>query len=800
MIVDLKYKIVMNIKQVCSFLIFNLFLILPGFTQNTGSISGYVIDAKTEEPLIGVAVRLQGTSTGAITDFNGYYTIKEIDPNTYSLEVSYIGYKDQVKYNVVVKSGGIPDVNFAMEEAIEELGEVVIVANPFEKLEETPLSIQKLSAEEIATYPGGNNDIAKVVQSLPGVSGSIGGFRNDVIIRGGAPNENVYYLDGIEIPNINHFATQGSAGGPVGLLNVSFFEGVTLSTSAFGAQYDNVLSGVLQFDQRNGNNRDFKTNIRVSSSEAALTVEGPLFKKEEESSSTSFIASVRRSYLQLLFQAIGLPFLPDYWDYQYKLAHKIDDYNDLIITGIGSIDDISVNVPDEFDPEQQAILDQIPIIQQQSNTAGISWKRRFKNGNGFMETTLSNNWLLNDFRQYEDNENQTGLYLQNESTEMESKLRYTVTQFKGDWVVSYGSILQRADYANATENLVNSFSYDNSLKFYRYGFFSQVSRKFYKERLSLSGGLRTDGNNFMLSGNELWKTLSPRLSASYALDESRKWKLNASIGRYFKIPPYTILGFQDASGAYANQNAEYIQNDHAVLGLEYLVTPSARISAEGFYKQYENYPVSLTDSVSLANLGGDFSVLGNEPVASVGLGRTYGLELLYQKKFTNNYYAILALTLYRSEFTGFDPDNYISSSWDNGRLLTFTGGYKFGNNWEISARVRYLGETPYAPVDLVATQVTYPAIIRDYGRQGSVTLQPFNQTDIRLDKKWNLRGFTLDVFLEIQNALAQDLPSQPSYGLSRDSEGNVLQPEQVIEIQSVNNSAVLPSIGIVIDF
>ena len=687
-----------------------------------------------------------------------------------------------------------------MEEAIEELGEVVIVANPFEKLEETPLSIQKLSAEEIATYPGGNNDIAKVVQSLPGVSGSIGGFRNDVIIRGGAPNENVYYLDGIEIPNINHFATQGSAGGPVGLLNVSFFEGVTLSTSAFGAQYDNVLSGVLQFDQRNGNNRDFKTNIRVSSSEAALTVEGPLFKKEEESSSTSFIASVRRSYLQLLFQAIGLPFLPDYWDYQYKLAHKIDDYNDLIITGIGSIDDISVNVPDEFDPEQQAILDQIPIIQQQSNTAGISWKRRFKNGNGFMETTLSNNWLLNDFRQYEDNENQTGLYLQNESTEMESKLRYTVTQFKGDWVVSYGSILQRADYANATENLVNSFSYDNSLKFYRYGFFSQVSRKFYKERLSLSGGLRTDGNNFMLSGNELWKTLSPRLSASYALDESRKWKLNASIGRYFKIPPYTILGFQDASGAYANQNAEYIQNDHAVLGLEYLVTPSARISAEGFYKQYENYPVSLTDSVSLANLGGDFSVLGNEPVASVGLGRTYGLELLYQKKFTNNYYAILALTLYRSEFTGFDPDNYISSSWDNGRLLTFTGGYKFGNNWEISARVRYLGETPYAPVDLVATQVTYPAIIRDYGRQGSVTLQPFNQTDIRLDKKWNLRGFTLDVFLEIQNALAQDLPSQPSYGLSRDSEGNVLQPEQVIEIQSVNNSAVLPSIGIVIDF
>lgn len=789
----------MNLKQICS----NIFFLFFGYLlygQNFGTITGYVVDARTEEPLIGVTVRIVDTSLGAITDFDGYFSITEVETSTYALEATYVGYQSEVKYNIVVKSGGIPDVNFELEEAIEELGEVVIVANPFEKLEETPLSIQRLSAEEVATYPGGNNDIAKVVQSLPGVSGSIGGFRNDVIIRGGAPNENVYYLDGIEIPNINHFATQGSAGGPVGLLNVSFFEGVTLSTSAFGAQYDNVLSGVLQFDQRNGNNRDFKTNIRVSSSESALTFEGPLFKKQKETSNTSFIASVRRSYLQLLFQAIGLPFLPDYWDYQYKLTHKIDDYNELIVTGIGSVDDISVNVPDEFDPEQQAILDQIPIIQQQSNTAGMSWKRRFKDGSGFMLTTLSNNRLFNNFRQFEDNENQTGLFLQNESVEMETKLRYAVTRFRGDWVFAYGTVFQRADYANATENLVNNFSYDNSLNFYRYGFFGQASRKLFKERLSISGGLRIDGNTFMETGNEFWRTISPRFSASFALDEARKWNLNVSVGRYYKIPPYTILGFQNQMGVYENSNTAYIQSDHIVAGLEYLVTPSARISMEGFYKQYDNYPISLTDSVSLANLGGDFSVLGNEPVASIGLGRTFGLELLYQKKFTNNFYAILAYTLYRSEFTGFDPDEYISSSWDNGQLLTFTGGYRFGNNWEISARVRYLGETPYAPVDLVATQAAYPSIVRDYSQQGTVTLDPFNQTDIRLDKKWNFSGFTLNLFFEVQNALAQDLPSQPSFGLSRDETGAVLQPEEVVQIQSVSNTAVLPSLGIVIDF
>jgi len=188
---------------------------LPANAQNTGSISGYIKDAKTGEPLIGVTVRVVDTQLGATTNLDGYYTIINVPTEVVSIQASYVGYQTQTKFNIVVRSGGIPDVNFEFEELATELESVVVVANPFEKLEETPLSIQRLSAEEISTYPGGNNDIAKVVQSLPGVASSVGGFRNDVIIRGGAPNENVYYLDGVEIPNINHFATQGSAGGPI---------------------------------------------------------------------------------------------------------------------------------------------------------------------------------------------------------------------------------------------------------------------------------------------------------------------------------------------------------------------------------------------------------------------------------------------------------------------------------------------------------------------------------------------------------------------------------------------------------
>ncbi|MEM6815937.1 MAG: TonB-dependent receptor [Bacteroidota bacterium] len=193
--------------------------------KNIGKLSGHMIDNKTEEPLIGATLKLSGMDLGAITDLNGFFSIDKIPPQTYSVEVSYVGFVMDVIYNVIVRSGGIPDLMFRLKEDVNQLGDVVVTTSPFRKSEETPLSIQRLSTEEIATFPGGNNDIAKVVQVIPGVGGSVGGFRNDIIIRRGAPNENVYYLDGIEIPDINHFATQGSAGGPVGLLNVSFFEG-----------------------------------------------------------------------------------------------------------------------------------------------------------------------------------------------------------------------------------------------------------------------------------------------------------------------------------------------------------------------------------------------------------------------------------------------------------------------------------------------------------------------------------------------------------------------------------------------
>ena len=780
--------------------LYTLFITLVHFVaigQIDVDLYGTVTDAQSGETLIGATIIVEGTSTGVTTDFDGKFKLT-VTPGSYNITASYLGYESFTRTNLIVQSKGNMDLNFELAPAGKTIENVEITASPFARSLESPISLQKLSPEELKTYPGGNNDIAKVVQSLPGVSGSIGGFRNDIIIRGGAPNENVYYLDGLEIPNINHFSTQGSAGGPAGLLNVAFIEGVELSASSFGARYDNPLSGVLQFDQRDGNRREFNTNFRVSASEAAITLEGPLFKRGKEESNTSFIFSVRRSYLQFLFELIGLPIRPSFYDYQYKFSTKIDEYNSIIFTGIGAIDDFTLKAPDDFTPEQQATLEQVPLIEQYSASTGIIWKRRRKDGKGIYNTAISYNRLRNEFSRYEDNQEREGLLAVTNSTETEFKLRPTYTHFINNWSVSTGFNVIYADYTNKTENIIQNISSDSGIDFVRYGLFVQASKANIKDRFDVTLGVRSDANTFTDQSLQLLNTLSPRAGISMRLDAKDRWRLNATVGSYYKIAPYTVLGYADNEGNLLNKDAEYINSIHFVSGVAFNPTQSSKLSVEGFYKKYNNYPISVLQGVSLANQGGDFSILGDEDIVSEGEGRTYGMEFLAQQKLINGFYGILAYTYYFSEFTGADGV-YRPSAWDSRHLLSFTGGYKFGKNYELSLRTRLVGRTPYAPVDEVATLANYPLTIVDYDQLGEVFLEPFYQTDFRFDKKWNFKKLALNIYVEVQNLFGQAVPTPPQFALDRTDEGELITPFQLTQLAD-QQGIVLPTIGLVVDF
>ncbi len=776
--------------------VFFLLILKFSFAQNTGQVFGTITD-ETGAPILGANIFIEGTNKGATTNIDGKYFIANAPVGSYNLIASYTGFESQTKFNILIKTKGNIAYDFVLKESVAQLEAVTITdANKISRPRETPLSVQSLGAAEIANYPGSNNDVVQVAQTLPGVSPSVGGFRNDLIIRGGAPNETVYYLDGMEVPNINHFATQGSAGGPVGMINVSFISEVTLSSSAFGAQYDNPLSGVLQFSQRNGNSRNFAGNFRVSASEAALTLEGPLFKGKNETSNTTFLASVRRSYLQFLFERIGLPIRPDYWDYQFKLNHKIDAYNSISFLGLGSIDDFSIESPEEFDEDQQATLDQAPFINQRTNAIGVTWKNRFKDGSGFMQTTLSNNLLNNEFTRYTDPENEQGVIFRNDATENETKLRYEMTKFLGDWKLFAGTNVQYSKYNNETSNLTDNQFFTTEIDFMKYGLFGNLTRSFFEDKLDVSFGFRMDDDTFLNDSN-FFKTFSPRAALSYQLTDD--WSLNATVGRYFKLPPYTILGFRNNQNELVNNDIDYTQSDHFVLGVEYFLNPSASFSVEGFYKAYEDYPVSVMDGVSLANKGAGFEVLGSEDIETVGRGRSYGVEFQFQQKLTNNFFGIFSYTWFYSEFTGFNRDVFLPSVWDSRHLVSFVGGYKLPRNWEVSSRFRFAGNTPFVPVDQQATLENYPEVVLDYNRLGEENLDVFSQLDIRIDKKWNFEKWSLNVFIEAQNILAQDIPQPADFGLARDSMGNILEPRSLVEIEQGDGQAI-PSIGIVVDF
>ena len=783
---------------------FFFFLILSSlaYSQNAGNLSGKIIDLQSQQPIEGASVILEGTPFGVISNAEGYFEFEDIPTQTYNVVISYLGYESQTLYNIIVTSIGNRPLFFEMQEVAEGLEEVVVMQSPFKKSRDTPLSTQSFSAVEIETYPGGNNDITKVVQSMPGISPSIGGFRNDIIIRGGAPNETVYYLDGIEIPNINHFSTQGSAGGPVGLINVSFVREVTLSSSAFGAEYDNPLSGILAFEQRDGDPNGFGGNFRLGASEAALTIEGPLFRKNKDlPAKTTFLFSARRSYLQFLFELIGLPIRPDYWDFQWKIKHEIDAYNTLTFLGIGAIDDFSVKPPDTFDAEQQATLEQVPIIEQRSNTVGLSWKRNYKSGKGFMTTALSSNRLNNRFSQYKDNVNKQDIIFQNNANEWETKLRFQATQFVKGWKWSTGFNLQNSSYQNETRYREQFFdlTYDTSINFLKYGLFIKGSKKLFKERLDLTLGIRSDTDSFS-EGSTFLDNFSPRMALSFAITEDQRWKFNASVGRYFKIPTYTILGYQNQNAIFVNQKVAYTRSDHYVAGIEYNLSLASRISIEGFLKKYANYPISILDGVSLANKGGGFEVLGNEAIQSDGEGETSGIEVLFQQKLAKNFYGIFAYTYFFSEFSGLDGLTR-PSVWDSRHLISFSGGYKLPRNWELSARWRYAGRNPYVPTNVEASTLSYPEIILDYDRLGEVKLDPFNLADIRIDKKWNFKNVSFNLYFEVQNFLAQPNPTPEEYGLNRDLEGNLISPRSLVKVNTTEgNNTPLPTIGFVLYF
>tara|TARA_B100001115_G_scaffold164224_1_gene141007 strand:- start:457 stop:2868 length:2412 start_codon:yes stop_codon:yes gene_type:complete len=792
----------------------NLLFILV-FLINSISVSaqnvrvyGSVKNGLNNVPIPFANIVIDGTSKGTTTDVDGNFELLEIEPGLYNFKCSYIGFNTELKTEIQVTTNKNLRLDFSLTENAQIIEEVQVTANTFNKTEESPTSLRTINASEILRSPGGNRDISKVIANLPGVSSSPS-FRNDIVIRGGAPNENRFFLDGVEIPNINHFATQGSSGGPVGILNVNFIREVDFYSGAFPSNRGNALSSVMELKQIEGSDEDFSASFMLGSSDAGLTINTPL------SENSSLLLSARRSYLQFLFKALQLPFLPTYNDIQLKYTFKPNSKNQFNVIGLAAIDNFILNPAANEgidDPQKlaqnQYTLNNLPVNEQWNYTLGGTWKHFFDNSNLFI--VMSRSHLNNTAVKHENYADLSSTkIIDYESQEIENKSRIEYNFRENNIKFNVGLNLEDATYLNSSQRIITSgYSIDTNfvetdLHFIKYGVFAQLSKTYLVDGLVTSIGFRIDGNSF--TENTTNNNFSPRISLSYKL--SGKSSLNANLGRYYQLPAYTILGY-GLNNNFSNLDAEYIQCDHAVLGLEYNPSNYSKITLETFYKQYYNYPFSKIDSISLANLGGDFGVIGNEDISSISQGRSFGLEFLAQQKLSTSIYGIMSVTYYRSEF----EDKYgklVPSAWDNRFIFNLTAGKRFKRNIELGLKFRYSGGAPYTPIDLATSSniaiwnINQRGVL-NYNELNTERLRNLHGLDLRLDKKWYFNKWSLNAYIDVENLYNYKIQLPPEVGIDPEIGEEIYTAENSGEYslyEIINESGtVLPSIGLLIEF
>ena len=777
-----------------------------GLLAQQAVMKGRVIEAVSNEPMPFVNVVVSGTSVGAVTDEDGNFQISGLKPGFVRVQASFVGYHSALSPEIEISNAKVAFVEISMEKRDAEIEEVTVSVSPFRKTEESPVSLKAIGIAEIEKSPGANRDISKVIQSYAGVLSSPS-FRNDIIIRGGGPSESRFYLDGVEVPNINHFATQGASGGAVGILNADLIREVNYYSGAFPSDRGNALSGVFEFGQVDGNADKLRFKGSLGASEVSATVDGPLSDK------TTFIVSARRSYLKLLFTALKLPFLPTFNDMQFKVKTRFDAKNELTFIGLGAIDQNELNLDIQNpDDQQKYILSQLPVNNQWSYTLGAIYKH-FRE-KSYQTLVVSRSQLSNTATKYLDNDESSpnNKILDYNSQEQENKIRFENNMRMDGFKANLGVNIDFARYSNATlqkrfydGNILN-VNYDTKLNLMKYGVFGQISHEFFAERLTLSAGFRMDANNYSSGMNNPLKQFSSRISASYQL--TPEWSLNLNTGRYFQLPAYTTLGYKQNNQFVNKDNLKYISVDHFIGGLEFKPATAIQFSLEGFLKNYRNYPFSVNDGISLANKGADYGVIGDEEVTSTSKGRAYGAEFQARISSTKGYNLNLSYTLVRSEFQD-GRGNYLVSAWDSKQILSLTGSASLKKGWQIGTRFRFVGGLPYTPFDLNRSSLISAWNLTggpylDYSKLNANRFGVFHQLDVRVDKAYYLKNMTLKFYLDIQNLYNFQSQSTDIVVRETDASGNFLTADNGTRyvLRSVKNPSgtVLPTIGVQVEF
>ncbi|MBL7976192.1 MAG: TonB-dependent receptor [Candidatus Kapabacteria bacterium] len=728
--------------------------------QSTGLLQGIISNATTHAPIHGGRVTVHATKLGANSSRDGRFSVKRIPAGVYSLLVSCVGYETKTVSDVVVKPGRTTELTILLTEKAVQADSVVVTAGYFATTEQTVSSVT-LSYEEIRRAPGSGGDISRVLAGMPSVA-KVNDSKNSLIVRGGSPTENIFYINNIAVPNINHFPSQGSSGGPIGILNVDLLRSVRFSAGGFAPTFGNALSSVMEIDFRRGSTDATNLQLDLNFAGYGVVAEGPLV-----SDKASWILSARRSYLDLLVKAFstGTSVAPRYGDVQGFVSYQPDNNNTLEALLVLSEDESVSDSVNARENEQQYYGNQYSL----QATAGVNWKYIWENGYsntslGFISTTFKDDYY----------EQGSALQLvHNRSTERQLSLRSihtyagwknTSIEFGGEWQFLFPR------YDNAYPNLrtlkgtiTAGPTFHSQLSEHALALFTNATSTL-SEQLSVQYGVRAD---YFTMNNKV--AVQPRVAITYKPTEITSITLSG--GEYAqRLSAIQLTSNQSAA------TFPFMKATHAIASIKTLLDDDIQLSVESYYKHYTSAP---TDTAYPSIFIADESVFGNdfpqphESMQANGIARSYGVELTLQKKLRNGLYGLLGASYWRSEYKSLQQQ-WTPRSYDNRFAVSIECGYKLSETWEISARWMYAGGAPYTPFNIAQSEAARTGVL-DMNNVNTIRLPDYHSLNLRTDKRFNFAASSIVVYLSCWNVYNRSNVASVYWNAFKNQQGTQLQ-------------------------
>ena len=746
--------------------------------QPTGVLEARVVSAATGAPVPAARVEVVGTRRAGETGDDGRVVLGDVPAGVWGVRVRAIGFTPVVQGDVAVGTGKPATVLVRLTPTAVDLATVEVRASYFVPPVDASTSAQTLGAEAVRRAPGVQEDVVRAVALLPGVGVTQPG-RNDLVVRGGAPFENLFLVDGLEVPNINHFGTQGSTGGPLSLINIDLVQSASFASGGFGVAYGDRTASVTDIRLREGIRERFGGEVNVSATGASLILEGPL------GGDGSIVASARRSYLDLLFRAAGFSFVPAYVDLQVKATQRWgerDRLSFLLVGANGTVDFQNADADDRYDNSR------VTAPEQRQYFSGLAWQRLLPGG--VLDVSLGRTWTRYRTVQY-DSANPPQPVFQAYSTEGENTLRAALAlqpsptlQVTVGAHAKYASTLDYdvtlpGDLRRDEAGVPRPLAVDTTFRAWRQATWLQGAWTV-RERLTLTAGARGDWYAFL---DDAYR-VSPRAGARLALDDG--WSLTASAGRYWQAPSYIWLVGDPSNAA----SLRPFRADQVVAGVERLLRDDLKVQIEAYVKRYDAYPArEFRPQAVLAPSGFDDVTndipLGLEPLANAGTGQAHGVELFAQKQLSEiPVYGLASVSWQRNDFRALDGKER-PGAFDARWITTLLAGWRPGPAWELSGKYRFssgLPTTPYLTEGPDAGRL-------DFTRYNAGPRLPsVHALDLRADRRWSFSGWQLSAYLDFQNVTGRENVS----GYRWDPRTRMVEAETSI--------GFLPSIGINVEW